>query len=142
MNADKVLDALEIAVRETMETMFFSDVAVAAASDFDSEAFCAEVRFDGCTHGCFRLAVEKRAAEDLASCLTGPEEDQAPDPAAAVGEIANIICGSTLSHLYADGHISLSSPCLRDGAVPDESAIRSVFQVDAGLLAAELTWRS
>jgi CheY-specific phosphatase CheX len=110
-----------------LESMFFASVF----GEVDEAAFvwepmiAAQISFAGPFHGSLAVAATPLMARTLtADFLALDLQDAAPDERTiedTIGELANMICGSTLSHLDHEGLFTLGSPCAGPDAV--ESAI-------------------
>jgi CheY-specific phosphatase CheX len=96
-----------------LETMFCVTAAETGAAACNSDpAITAVVRFEGAASGCLRLAVTEDAARRLAAYLLAVDASAVDRARAeqAVCELANIICGSTLSHAARAESFTLSPP--------------------------------
>ncbi|MGA2740385.1 MAG: chemotaxis protein CheX [Bryobacteraceae bacterium] len=108
-------DMLAAATGEVLETMFFTDVSGPAPVGASSPEprVAARLSFEGTPSGALTLSVSEPAVRALAANFLGSEEDD-PLPAAQLGsvvcELANMICGSLLSHVRTEEHFKLSSP--------------------------------
>lgn len=73
---------------------------------------CVQVQFAGPLNGSLVMAAEEDAAQLFAPAFLGLGcEEQSPEMVAAVlAEMANMICGATVSRLEPEGLFSLSSP--------------------------------
>ena len=106
---------LAAAAAEVLETMFFTGVyGPAQAGAYPAEPYVsARVGFEGTPSGTLTLSVSETAAGTLAANFLAPEDD-GPLPAAQLGgvvcELANMICGTLLSHVKAEEQFRLCSP--------------------------------
>jgi CheY-specific phosphatase CheX len=138
--------ALSGAVRDVLETMFFTDVVSDKSGHAGAvmPALDAQLRFEGKRSGEFRVAIALGAARTVAGNFLGAE-DEAEIPEAQVGEVicelANMICGSVLSRLAGDLAFDLSHPELLpgdgDGTGWPETAART-FELENGWLTAAI----
>jgi CheY-specific phosphatase CheX len=122
--------AIEDAVNTVLETMFFESAETAPANDLESLIWFA-VGYSGVAAGTAYLGVRPQAARELSAAFSG--EDPAAwdgDPAAAMMEMANMICGGVLSRIEPDGYFDLDSP-RRCGPPPPGMECRG-FQTTAG----------
>jgi hypothetical protein len=107
---------------QVLETMFFTGVeAVAEQTSFAcDETIARTVRFEGPPNGEFCVGLPHQTAAALASSFLGldPEEISTSDCEQIAEELANMICGSVLSHYAPQGSFHLegieSSACERE----------------------------
>ncbi|HTS67177.1 MAG TPA: chemotaxis protein CheX [Candidatus Acidoferrales bacterium] len=101
---------------------------------------CMEVRFSGPIHGSLVMAAEKDAAEMLAPAFLRQESDQlAPDTVAAVlAEMANVICGATVSRIAPDGLFSLSTPEPRAHLPAEQDSVELGLDCGCGSIVVQL----
>lgn len=129
-----------------LETMFFAgaDGERPGYAFGAGDAIEARLRFDGERPGEFRVLVAPRAARSIAANFLGADEEAGITEAQAadvVSELANMICGSALSHLAGDMAFELSHPSVSQAAGepiawPDGSA--RTFDVENGWLTAAI----
>lgn len=134
---------------QVLEEMFFTGIE-ATGNEGEVAAtnpIHVELRFSGPLAGAFRLLMDEEAARVLGCTLTCPEGDEFPRERSVqvAGELANMICGSLLSHLEPDANLSLTSPAeVGDDSVM-EGSIRRWFCVPEGALSVEFAldgkWR-
>jgi CheY-specific phosphatase CheX len=138
--------ALSGAVRDVLETMFFTDVVSdkTGHAGASGPALDAQLRFQGGRSGEFRIAIVPGAARTIAGNFLGAEEEseiQEDQVGEVVCELANMICGSVLSRLAGDLAFELSHPELvpgdGDGAGWPETAART-FELEHGWLTAAI----
>jgi CheY-specific phosphatase CheX len=105
--------ALESAVEEVLETMFFTAVLGSAAGPPPHESqrtatatgekrdLTAELSFQGDLAGRVLISVSSNLARVIAASFLGSEEDDVSDSQTCevICELANMICGSALSRL-------------------------------------------
>jgi len=112
-NLDALLDTV---VATVLETMFFSETSgeTSPESDAGSPRLAAALTFRGCPSGELALAITTAAMRPLAAGFLG--EDEADLPERQVGEmaceLANMLCGSMVSHLETQMSFDLGSPLL------------------------------
>lgn len=133
MPADRELlsAAIRAAVEQVLETMFYTEAFAADAQPAD--ALCAHLHFNGDPSGEFELVLARGAARKLAASYLGlPESDLGAAAEADVScELANMICGATLSRVHPDSIVKLNSPEL---AEPTLAGDRQCFETPEGLL--------
>ena len=106
----------ECAVR-ALETMFYVSAAETGSAARNTDpCIRAVVKFEGAASGCVRLAVTEGAARDLAGFFLALDRECVDTRQAelAVCELANIVCGSTLSQSACEESFRLSPPELAD----------------------------
>jgi hypothetical protein len=133
------LDALDRAVGDVLETMFFAEVAGPTAPPDTSFAVGAGIHFRGEPSGYFCLFLTPGAANRLAADFLGaddPANVTDADISAVVCELANMICGAVLSCIYRDGVFDLESPEPFRGSVPEppSGALCRAFDLGDGAL--------
>lgn len=116
-------EMLAAAAGEVLETMFFTEVYGPAPEGAPPEPrVAARLTFEGTPSGAMTLSVSQLAARSLAANFLATEQDDPlPDGqlAGIVCELANMICGSLLSHVKTEEHFLLSSP----EAVPADATL-------------------
>ncbi len=132
--------ALSGAVRDVLETMFFTDVLGEQGGDASQgPALDARLSFQGGRAGAFRLAIAPAAARTVAGNFLGADDDAEISETAvtdAICELANMVCGSVLSRFNGELAFDLSHPELVPENTPwPESAART-FQLENGWLTA------
>ena len=149
MEPNEIQTALDAAVEEVLETMFFTTVLASAEGvvppdgDGGPPPVIAELRFEGNPPGGFRVGVPMKLARVAGAVFLGREEEELSDAQAGevVCELANMICGSVLSRLESDTAFQLTHPEL----VPPESAsfqgASRWFDLGDGILTAALELR-
>jgi CheY-specific phosphatase CheX len=98
------------------------------------------VDFEGGPHGRLIVAAPPKLSAVLASAFLALE-DQTADPSSiafVLGELANMLCGSTLGRLRPDGTFRLSAPATQLGQTRVEQAGTNCdwirFSLDSGPL--------
>jgi len=111
------------AAGEVLETMFFTAVYGPAQADGPpaEPRVAARLDFEGTPSGALTLSVSEPAARALAANFLASGDEAGPLPVSQLGsvvcELANMICGSLLSHVKIEEHFRLSSPeLLPEGA--------------------------
>lgn len=108
------------AAAEVLETMFFEipleEPAIAREAAGDG-AFAAEARFDGDVKGFLRLRVDRAPAGRLAAGFLGiePGGQSETDCGMVVAEMANMLCGATISRLFPESALRIEAPRLSAG---------------------------
>jgi hypothetical protein len=126
---------------EVLETMFF-DEAVAAPCEHGWIPSAASVRlaFEGSHCGVFLLSVAPEVAQSITPAFLGiePEEVTEGQSSQVLLELANILCGSVLSHLWPDSDLKLGAPELIQVEGPIEDALHECFQLTEGMLSVSI----
>lgn len=135
-HSDPVRTCLYDAARQVLETMFFITVEEPDPSAPLAEpCWWLEVDFRGNPSGCFYLGISDATAATAAANFLGAE------PGIAVGreetvnvlrEMANMICGATLSRLENGRSFELSSPRLLECAPLRQPDAACVLPLDCG----------
>jgi len=107
--------ALSLATRDVLETMFF--IEVLSETDEPPQGspgtLEARLRFAGERSGEFRIWLTAEAARSIATNFLGLDDENAirdSQVGEVAAELANIICGSALSRLSCDRAFDLSHP--------------------------------
>jgi hypothetical protein len=132
-------DVIQQVAAEVLETMFFTEAQVDVCDHAWLEAApCARIRFEGSHCGEMLLAVSAEAVVPIAASFLGLAEDELTDPqrGQVVQELANILCGAMLSHLWPESKLDLVSPELEawQDWVP-EGTLHRCFTLPEGRLA-------
>ncbi|MBI5282224.1 MAG: chemotaxis protein CheX [Candidatus Solibacter usitatus] len=130
-------NACQSAVVEVLELMFF-ELPIAAAqlsSSFQPDPIAARARFDGSLRGALTLAVSTASCTRLAASLLGIEPDEIDDlnRLSTVTELANMLCGATMSRLEPEGRLHIEQP-LSIPAAEAPAGPWLVFPLEDGLL--------
>ncbi len=112
--------ACETAVLEALETMFF-ELTVAKAEVIGGSSQGARIgmaNFGGSLTGALCVAVSDGCPRRMAAEFLGLEDDQVGEPQeqSMVAELANVLCGATMSRVEPSGHLRIEQPVL--GAAP------------------------
>jgi hypothetical protein len=114
----KACQVLPQCLEDVLSTMFFAGVVgeiaeedVASQVSPDTPLICVKLSFSGSIAGALLLAVPDAVAATLAADFSGcdgPSDQLGTEQ--SVCELANMICGSTLSRIVPDAHVVLSHP--------------------------------
>jgi CheY-specific phosphatase CheX len=131
-----VAAAVDHAVAEVLETMFFAEPepAAADAGPGDETVSSACLNYRGVVSGTLRVHLSADAARRLACDFLGSEDPPPAEVAAVVREMANMICGAVLSRLHTEAAFELSAPVSCDGAAPGPDALVRRFDLGGGVL--------
>ena len=106
--------SLDLAVVETLETMFFADAFHTAEADlhWDTSVCSVVVHFTGDAEGSLQLRVSEGSATELAANFLGldPLEVTRIQLESVCGEMANMICGVMVSIAFPEGTFMLRPP--------------------------------
>jgi CheY-specific phosphatase CheX len=106
-----------------------------------------ELRFRGERQGDFWLSFPRQTAEEVASAFSGTECTDNEKIADVLSELANIMCGATLSKVAGDGLFDLDSPVAtwiieqRSVARPPQPC-RVDFQIGPEVVSAAIHFRA
>jgi len=132
------------ACEKLFSLMLASHVSPADAPPTDAPDLRAAIALSGAVSGSAVLALPRQTAERLVERFAGhPVAPDGPDLADAVGELANIICGTAKARFPA-APVHISCPRVTtdtDQPAPDE-ATTIPFDSDCGPFAIELTLRT
>jgi CheY-specific phosphatase CheX len=132
---------------EVLDAMYFTTVLESSTretlpEDFPLEAedFAFTLHFAGDISGDFGLHLGPATARSLASNFLGEDESglSSPDVGDVVGELANMLCGSVMSHVGGECKFVLSHP-QSVPALPDAGAgkmLVSALETDGGNITA------
>ena len=126
---------------EVLETMFF-DEAVAAPCEHGWIPSAASVRlpFEGSHCGEFLLSVAPEVARSIAPAFLGIELEEVTEGQSSqvLLELANILCGSVLSHLWPDSDLRLGGPEPIQADGPIEDSLHECFRLTEGMLSVSI----
>jgi CheY-specific phosphatase CheX len=126
---------------EVLETMFF-DEALPSPCEHGWIRSSASVRlaFEGSHRGMFLLSVASEVAQSITPAFLGIEPDEVTEGQSSqvLLELANILCGSVLSHLWPDSDLKLGGPELIQAEGPIEGALHECFQLTEGMLSVSI----
>jgi CheY-specific phosphatase CheX len=142
LDKQEVRRALEEAVLEVLETMCF-EFPVAEPEPGGApaeEAVRAVARFEGSLRGKLHVALTGEAARRLAASFLGLEEDGVGEQEVLLmaSELANMLCGATLSRLEPHGRLRIAPPETSRGAAPCQGGCWLWFPLEQGEVAATL----
>ncbi len=133
------------AAREVLETMFFALPEDAAAPNpCPEDLLTAELKFEGALSGWFSIQVQENCARAIAGNFAGvmdPSELSSETMTGVLCELANMVCGATLSRLDPDAIFKLGAPEI----VPEASGSEGLNQwlsMDEGLIGLHLRWEN
>jgi CheY-specific phosphatase CheX len=138
--------ALSAATRNVLETMVFTDVSGERPGHASGSGAALDVRlrFAGERPGEFRITLAMESARAIAGNFLGLDDEGSlteSDVGEVACELANMICGSVLSHLAGDLAFDLSHPAVAaqagDVSGWPEAAART-FDLDNGWLTAAI----
>ncbi len=131
--------------REILETMFFmSPEDAVEPNPAPEDLLTAELRFEGALSGWFRIQLQESCARAMAGNFSGvmdPSELSAESVAGVLCELANMVCGATLSRLDPDAIFNLSSPQLGSRGCAGEG-LTQWLRTDEGVIGLQLRWES
>ncbi len=132
-------ETIQQVTAEVLETMFFTAAEVASCEHgWLSKASCARIRFTGSHFGEMLLGVSVEAVDAIAASFLGLDPMELTDTqrGQVIQELSNILCGATLSHLWPESKLALSSPELAAWQEwPASGALHHCFAIPEGLLA-------
>lgn len=134
--------ALEEAVLEVLETMCF-EFPVGEAEEGDApqgEAVHAAARFDGSLKGRLQVALAGEAPRRLAAAFLGLDAEDAGEreTVQVACELANMLCGATMSRLEPHGRLRIATPEAARGAPACDNGCWLHFPLEAGEVAASI----
>lgn len=137
-NNESLAASARVVIEDVLETMFFS-TAVAVDCRHDPQAIAARVHFSGDPSGDFELTLSRGVARQFASAFLAVDEPDLPVSAEAevTCELANMICGATLSRVHPDTVVRLTAPRIADRAAPLAGA-HQCFETPEGMLSVTL----
>ena len=148
MKASDFADLIPDSCSAVLDSMYFTPVLETSACDtlpeafpLDGSDFAFSLHFAGDVSGTFGLHLGPATARGLASNFLGEDDTDlsSSDVAEVVGELANMLCGSTLSRIEAVGKFDLTHPKSL-AALPSlagEDALVSTLDTDSGIIT---TW--
>jgi CheY-specific phosphatase CheX len=98
---------------DVLSTMFFAEAIPVKSAEtiLDEPILCSSVSFSGPVAGVLRISLSENAAAVLASDFSGADAPLEPCIVEqAIGELANMICGLTLSRIEPRSLFTLSHP--------------------------------
>jgi CheY-specific phosphatase CheX len=141
--------ALRDAVAEVLEKMFFirilenprpaAEISAPGEGSSPESEILTQVTFHGEPPGKLSLRLERRVARAIAADFLGEEEPELEEREVedVTRELANMVCGTVLTHVESAVLFGLDEPQLADASAPEcgrpESAMH-VFPIGAGVL--------
>jgi CheY-specific phosphatase CheX len=132
------------AAQEILETMFFATAEDASEPEpWPAGLMTTELRFEGALSGWFSIHVQEACARTIAANFAGVMAPDELNPDTLVGvlcELANMVCGATLSRLEPDAIFNLSSPHLVLEPCPHDypGGLRQWLRLDEGFIGLQL----
>jgi CheY-specific phosphatase CheX len=125
---------IQQSVEEVLEVMFLTPVGDEPVEGEVSTPVASTLRFCGTPSGTLQVEVSEDAARELAANFLGDELDAiSPERAGEViGELANMVCGSILSHVPSGTLFELSHP--EPGVALTGDCVREPFAIPGGAL--------
>jgi CheY-specific phosphatase CheX len=145
MPPESAPEIMRDAAREIFETMFFIAPEESASAEQWENAIGAEVEFSGAACGRFEIEVEEPFAQELAASFSGVMDpsEMAPEAVSQVlCELANMICGATLSRMEPTALFKLNPPRFLKSNTTQVCSRQIVrwFDSGQGLIRLALTW--
>ena len=132
---------LDDVTAQVLATMFF-DEAVTAECEHSwlLGATSVHIGFDGSHRGDFWLTVSGEVAQSIAPAFLGidAEETSEAQRGQVLLELANILCGSILSHFWPDSDLTLEPPEVVGAEVRLEGGVHRCFMLSEGTLAVSI----
>jgi CheY-specific phosphatase CheX len=149
LSAEDVGLCLGQAVMDVLESMCFTMVDAPADPPAEDPVprIEVELRFRGARQGDFWLSFPRQTAEEVASAFSGTPSPDYEKIADVMSELANIMCGATLSRIPEDGLFDLDSPVatwvVEQPSVPrPPRPCRSDFQIGLEVVSAGIHFRA
>lgn len=130
------------AAEEVLENMFFSGVMGEMPGQPEGPRLCATVAFAGSADGELTVSAPTSTVAALAAGFLGAEDDSVAEAQSrsVVGELANVLCGVVLGHMYPKGSFVISPPKITDAASGlGATELQKWFELVEGDLAVGLT---
>ncbi len=125
---------------EVLETMFFCSISQSSPDQLLGESISANLRFVGSPSGIVTVQLSTSAAREMSATFLGIEVGVVSDNQMdqVVGELANVICGLTLSKAAFCETFRLTHPEIvrSTSALPLDATSGIVLKLDNGLFAA------
>ncbi len=130
---------LQHVAAEVLETMFFTEAELADCEHAWLEAGCsARVGFEGSHFGEMLFGMSAEAVDPIAASFLGLDPAELADAqrGQVIQELANILCGAMVSHLWPESRLSIASPELSAWQEwPVEGTLHRCFVIPEGRLA-------
>ena len=131
--------------REILETMFFvSPEDAAEPHPCPADLLTAELKFEGALSGWFSIQIQENCARAIAGNFSGvmdPGELSADATAGVLCELANMVCGATLSRLDPAAIFKLGAPQLV-AQIRAGEGLNQWLSMDEGLIGLQLRWEN
>ncbi len=131
--------------REIFETMFFlAPDDIAAPQEWDGPTTGAAVEFHGARSGLFEIRLEQQLAQEMAAGFSGAFDSTELPPEEIpqiVCELANMVCGATLSRMEPGALFDLDSPRICESSeIETPAQIVQWLDSGQGLIRLALQW--
>jgi chemotaxis protein CheY-P-specific phosphatase CheC len=138
--ASRLEHLLSMAVEQALETMCFTAVFGSLAVGEITCDLAAELTFRGDAEGTFRIGLSRDAATSIATSFLATDEAETNEEQIemVICELANIICGSALSHMKPQGLFHLQSPRRIPEFVHSEIGATEGFELETGQMVIHL----
>jgi CheY-specific phosphatase CheX len=135
-------EQLAQSTRSVLETMcsLIPSLDEGLSDELRQQLACVEIKFTGPIHGSLVMAAERGAAEMLAPAFLGmdAEELTPEDVPAVLAEMANMICGATVSRMEPEGLFSLSAPERRAQLPAEQDSVELGLDCGCGSIVVQL----
>ncbi|HEX4808715.1 MAG TPA: chemotaxis protein CheX [Bryobacteraceae bacterium] len=149
MSAQDVDSLLAQSVQEVLESMCFTMVDAPAdePAEYPVPRIEVDLEFHGARDGAFWLSFPSQTAEEVGAAFAGAETPDAQRTAEVLQELANIMCGATLSRIAGDSLFDLGSPVAtliseRRSGPQLRHAHRVDFQIGPEVVSAAIVFRT
>jgi CheY-specific phosphatase CheX len=137
VQSEQIAVALGDAAQTVLETMFFMMAEGEAEPMFapDADLMRTAMTFNGHWTGTFEVRTPVACAHMIAQSFVGADDEMTPENVSEVMcELANMVCGSTLSNLANDRIFDLSKPqvCAAEEHVATANAVKVAKGLDLG----------
>jgi CheY-specific phosphatase CheX len=145
LHMPEIEQLLDGVTEEVLEGMFFSAVMGETTGEVEGSCLSARVSFSGSRNGSLAVSAPNATAASLAGSFLGTEDGSAPEDQinAALGELANILCGAVLGRSEPAGRFAISTPQVsiveHFDLATEGMQIRRSFELMDGNLAIGLT---
>lgn len=136
MRRTEVHGILSHSVRQSLETMCFSEAQPVDDSFDTDDVIATRVKFHGSLSGCLRLETSAKAANRLAASFLGLAQLASESALAkdTVCELGNVICGRFLSLLEPAANLIIEVSRAAERAGADVEGQWQNFRADSGVL--------
>jgi CheY-specific phosphatase CheX len=138
VQSEQIAEVLGSAAETVLETMFFTMAEGEAEPIFapETELMRTAIAFSGEWSGTFEMMTPFSCARTIAEGFVGADEMEqmeADKVGEVMGELANMVCGSTLSQLANDKIFDLGAPRQLHSGEPNLSAAANAVTASRGL---------